>query len=133
MIFKDIFKFKCLCQACVESWPTSRYIPKRLSHLYVIIHLYIYYNIVNYIIELYIYLFRNILNFNMMDIVLSECNKFIDFKNKTSPQDHEQHLDYLYYFIKFLFNNVKRPFALYEDCLKMISYAHVKEYKYTND
>lgn len=28
-----VFKFNCECQACVENWPTNRYIPIRLTSL----------------------------------------------------------------------------------------------------
>jgi len=62
-----------------------------------------------------------------------ECKNFIDFKNNTRPEDYGQHIHYLYSFIKFIFNNVKRPFALYEDCLKMINSVHIDDYKYINN
>jgi len=68
--------------------------------------------------------FRNILNPSMADIVSSECKKFVEFKKSAKLEDYCQHLNYLYSFIKLLFNNVKRPFELYEDCLEMISIGH---------
>jgi len=68
--------------------------------------------------------YRNILNSNMADTVSSECKKFVEFTKSVDPKDHYRHLNYLYTFIKLLYTNVKRPFALYEDCLEMISNAH---------
>jgi len=60
----------------------------------------------------------------MADTVSSECQKFVKFKKSVKPEDLCQHLNYLYSFIKLLYTNVKRPFALYEDCLEMIGDAH---------
>lgn len=60
----------------------------------------------------------------MEDTVASECIKFVEFSELVEPKDHVQHLNYLYSFIKLLYANVRRPFRLYEDCLKMISNAH---------
>jgi len=60
----------------------------------------------------------------MTDTLISECIKFEDFFNSVKPEDYHQHLKYLYSFIKLLFSNVKRPFALYEECLQMIVTAH---------
>lgn len=34
----DLFRFNCECQACHENWPTSRFIPIRLTSLYVKIY-----------------------------------------------------------------------------------------------
>ncbi|KAL5236447.1 hypothetical protein ACI65C_003857 [Semiaphis heraclei] len=93
------FNFKCYCQPCIKNWPTCHYIPNRLSTL-------------------------NILNPSMADIVSSECKKFVEFKKSAKLEDYCQHLNYLYSFIKLLFNNVKRPFELYEDCLEMIRIGH---------
>jgi len=61
----------------------------------------------------------------MADIVSSECKKFVEFTKSVEPKDYCQHLNYLYSFIKLLYTNVKRPFALYEECLDMISDAHI--------
>ncbi|XP_022163705.1 SET and MYND domain-containing protein 4-like [Myzus persicae] len=94
------FYFKCCCQPCIKNWPTCHYIPNRLSTL-------------------------NILNSSMADIVSSECKKFVEFTKSVETEDNlNQHLNYLYSFIKLLFNNVKRPFELYEDCLELIGTAH---------
>jgi len=71
-----------------------------------------------------IYVYRNILNSGMEDTVAFECIKFVEFSKIVEPKDHFQHLNYLYSFIKLLYVNVKRPFRIYEDCLKMISNAH---------
>jgi len=60
----------------------------------------------------------------MADIVSSECKKFVKFKKLLRPKDRSRRLNYLYSFIKLLYTNVKRPFALYEDCLEMIGDAH---------
>lgn len=60
----------------------------------------------------------------MEDAVISECNKFIEFRMKTGPNEFHHHLNYLYHFNKFMFANVKRPFKLYEECLSMITTAH---------
>jgi len=60
----------------------------------------------------------------MAEFVTSECLKFLEFIKSVEPEDYCQHLNYLYSFIKLLYTNVKRPFALYEDCLEMISNTH---------
>jgi len=60
----------------------------------------------------------------MVDIVSSECEKFVEFMKSGKSEDNCEHLDYLYSFIKLLFTNVKRPFQLYEDCLEIISTMH---------
>lgn len=67
----------------------------------------------------------------MADVVISECKKFIKFKQTTVPDDFHKHLNYLYSFNKFIFANVKRPFKLYEDCVSMIITAHI--YPSSND
>ncbi|XP_060874183.1 SET and MYND domain-containing protein 4-like [Metopolophium dirhodum] len=95
----DRFNFNCYCDPCIKNWPTLKFIPNRLSTL-------------------------NILNLNMADIVSSECKKFVKFKKSVEPKDYCRRLNYLYSFIKLLYANVKRPFALYEDCLEMIGDAH---------
>lgn len=56
---------------------------------------------------------------------MSECEKFINFKNEIDPLDYIHHLNYLNSFVKLLFKNVKRPFSLYEECLTMIDLAHI--------
>lgn len=61
----------------------------------------------------------------MADIVTQEIKKFLEFKEKVNQDDYHKHLHYLYSFNKFMFANVKRPFKLYEDCLTMISIAHI--------
>uniref|UniRef100_A0A2S2NWJ6 SET and MYND domain-containing protein 4 n=1 Tax=Schizaphis graminum TaxID=13262 RepID=A0A2S2NWJ6_SCHGA len=96
---KDLFKFDCHCQPCKTNWPTCHYIPNRISTL-------------------------NLLNPTMANTVQLECKKFLEFSKSVKPEDYNQHLNYLYSFIKLLFNNVKRPFELYEDCLEMIYNAH---------
>ncbi|VVC30174.1 Zinc finger, MYND-type,Tetratricopeptide-like helical domain,SET domain [Cinara cedri] len=99
--FKNVLKFKCLCQPCIENWPTIRYTPNRLSTHY-------------------------LLNPNMAYIVSLECKKFLEFQNTVAKETNfheEEHLTYLINFAKFLFINVKRPFKLYEDCIDMLFVA----------
>lgn len=62
----------------------------------------------------------------MADIIISECTKFLEFKETTEPDDFHKHLNYLYSFNKLIFTNVKRPFKLYENCLAMLCVAHIK-------
>lgn len=62
----------------------------------------------------------------MVDILLTECEKFREFSKNVDPKNHHLHLNYLYTFMKLLFENVKRPFALYEECLQMICNAHIE-------
>ncbi|XP_060873853.1 SET and MYND domain-containing protein 4-like [Metopolophium dirhodum] len=97
----DRFNFKCYCQPCIKNWPTFNFIPNHDS------------------------LLTYILNPSMADIVSSECKKFMEFTKSVEPKDHCQHLNYLYSFIKLLYANVERPFALYENCLEMICSAHI--------
>ncbi|XP_003245798.3 uncharacterized protein LOC100574044 [Acyrthosiphon pisum] len=99
-VCNDRFNFKCNCQPCIKNWPTFNLIPNHHSIL------------------------KYILNPSMADIVSSECKKFMEFTKSVEPKDHCQHLNYLYSFIKLLYANVERPFALYEDCLEMIGNAH---------
>ncbi|KAL5233657.1 hypothetical protein ACI65C_001067 [Semiaphis heraclei] len=98
-VCNDRFNFKCYCEPCIKNWPTFLCMEIKLSTL-------------------------NILNSSMEDTVASECIKFVEFSELVEPKDHVQHLNYLYSFIKLLYANVRRPFRLYEDCLKMISNAH---------
>lgn len=58
-------------------------------------------------------------------MLLSECAKFIRFKDEVDALDYINHLDYLNSFVKLLFKNVKRPCSLYEECLIMIDTAHI--------
>ncbi|XP_029342267.1 SET and MYND domain-containing protein 4-like [Acyrthosiphon pisum] len=99
-VCNDRFNFKCYSQPCIKNLPTFHFIPKHHSTL------------------------TYILNPSMADIVSSECKKFVEFTKSVEPKDHCQHLNYLYSFIKLLYTNVKRPFALYEECLEMIGNAH---------
>lgn len=69
----------------------------------------------------------------MVDIVSTECEKFREFSKKVDPVNYHLHLNYLYSFIKLLFENVKRPFALYEACLSMICKAHILSRKDKRD
>lgn len=70
-------------------------------------------------------MFSIVINNNIANLLLSECEKFIKFKNDTSPENYHHHLNYLYSFVKLLFKNVRRPFALYEECLSMINNVHI--------
>jgi len=92
--------FTCKCQPCVENWPCGRFIPNRLSPLVV-------------------------LNMSLVDTISLECSKFLEYLNKVKSEDSVYHLDYLYNFAKFLSANVKRPFRLYEDCIREISRVHI--------
>lgn len=74
------------------------------------------------------YLFRNILNPDVarFSSLAMECDKFAEFKSTTNPEDYNKHLKFLYSFLKLLYFNVKRPFSLYEECVQMISRAHIR-------
>eukprot|EP00102_Acyrthosiphon_pisum_P016155 XP_008187004.2 PREDICTED: SET and MYND domain-containing protein 4-like [Acyrthosiphon pisum] len=98
-ICRHNFKFECCCQRCIENWPQYHSIPNGLSAI-------------------------NILNPRMADTVIKECKRFEDFIENVGYDEFHRHLDYLYGFIKLLFTNVKRPFRLYENCLRIIIHAH---------
>lgn len=69
-------------------------------------------------------MFRNFSNPENADTVSSECKKYMHFALSVRAEDKHRHLDYIYSFMKLLISNVKRPFALYEECLKTIIDIH---------
>lgn len=116
----DIYKFKCSCQPCQENWPIMHLIPSRLSPQYVQFILIFW----TYAIKFLLF-FRIIINKDLTNVLVSEFEKFMDFKEDIDPLDYILHLDYLNSFVRLLFRNVKRPFFLYEECLTMIDLAHM--------
>lgn len=73
----------------------------------------------------FLFVFRNILNKDMVTILDIECKKFEEFAKSFNEIDLLNNINYLYSFLKLLFYNVKRPFALYELCLRMVINAHL--------
>ncbi|XP_050535720.1 SET and MYND domain-containing protein 4-like [Daktulosphaira vitifoliae] len=98
-ILKEQYKFICKCQPCEENWPIARFTPNRISSL-------------------------NILNSSCVNAITDECIKFAKFKEFIKPEDYKFHLQYLQNFLKLLYENVKRPFSLYEECVEMILQVH---------
>lgn len=135
--FWDIFKSECVCQPCLENWPLH---PRSTF--------YTYYKVCKIVIVISCapccliiisnlnFLCREFRNPDVTNMLILECDNFAEFKNTVIQRSTQRpNLNYLYSFLKILFNHVKRPFALYEECVEMISILHIfpTDYKIVND